>query len=127
MSIAAYQRTQLTIASPDRQVLLLFRAVERMARGADAAIERADLPAAHQQLVDAQELLLLLSTLVNPSAPAPIPGNLSALLRWMVDQLVEANIRKSRVPIAETLEVLSVLIETWERILEPVAASTVTR
>lgn len=127
MTVAAYQRTQLTIASPDQQVLLLFRAVDRMARGAEEDITQEDLPAAHQHLVDAQELLSLLSTLVNPSAPAPIRENLAALLHWMVDSLVQANIDKSRERIAEVLSVLAVLVQTWERLLGPAAAPATQR
>lgn len=119
---AHYQQVQAETASPGQLVLMLYGGVRRFLRTADQALEEGDLQAAHVALTRSQDVVFELISSLDTSV-GEIGENLLSLYVYVYQQLVTANLRKDRAPIAEVADILSQLEGAWQQVLRQTKAS----
>ena len=98
--------------SPGRMIVALYDRVLLDLERAVAGIDSADVHAAHTALIHAQEILGELLTALDVTQWAA-GAHLASLYRYMIGELVVANIRKDRVPVLACRELLVPLRDAW--------------
>lgn len=108
---AAYRQAG-SVATPGRSVSLLYERLLRDLDDADRAIE-ARLPAiAHEALVHAQKIVEGLDLCLDRTTWDGA-DNLSALYRFLLDELTQANVRKDSTRVQNCRAVIGPLAEAW--------------
>jgi flagellar secretion chaperone FliS len=106
-----YQNNQVTTAKPEELTLMLYNGGLRFLRQAQLAIEKKDLPKAHTLIIKTQDILTEL--LVTLNMEYEISHSLFSLYEYMKRKLVEANLSKDLKILAEVLDMLLELKNTW--------------
>lgn len=113
---AQYRSHAATTASPAQLVLMLFDGclseVVRAARGLTA--EPADLADVNDCLSRAQAIVTELSSTLDRERGGVIAENLAALYAFCLEQLIDANVRKSAEPLAAVTTTITDLRDAWE-------------
>lgn len=118
LSVNPYQRyRQVTVetASVVELVTLLYRRAIQLLREAEEAIHTRDIPRAHTCLMQVQEIVAELMASLNLDA-GELAHQLLAIYDYVQRRLVEANVRKDAMIVAELLQLLKPLLEAWETI-----------
>ena len=109
----AYRNTQVQTASPAELVLLLYDGAIKFCKQAEMYLDRGDKEQAHNALIRSQDIIDELAASLDSSASEEIAKGLSQLYDYMVQRLIEANIKKDKAPIEEVVTMLQELRETW--------------
>jgi flagellar protein FliS len=116
LSVAdTYRTTQVATTSPAGQVVLLYEGAIRHAARHLAALERADIDAAHHASLRAQAIVTALREVLDLST-GPIAEQLDLLYDFILDRLVDGNVRKTPKPTEEAIGLLRELLEAWRTI-----------
>jgi flagellar protein FliS len=107
-----YRVNQITTASPEALVTMLYDGALRFCHQAEAHIDQKNISGAHEALTRAQDIIAELLSGLNPEA-GEIAQNLSSLYTFMMEQLVQANIRKDKQPIDDVVKLLTDLRTSW--------------
>ena len=113
---AGYRATQVNAASPAERVVLLYEGALRFSRSSVAALERGDRPGAHAASVRAQEIVGELRATLDLAAGGEIAGQLDALYDFVIDRLMQGNIRRDTALTGEAIGVLEDLIGAWRQV-----------
>ena len=113
----AYLNTMNETVSQETAAVELFRRLVCTLEQAGAAIDRHDVPAAHRNLVAAQEVVAGLAASLDHET-GELADNLARLYAYVGDLLVQANLRKERAPAEEAAALLRVLLTGWEGALQ---------
>lgn len=118
---AAYSRvgieTGVPAASPHQLILMLFDGAILALSSATAALERNDLPAKGQALSKAIEIIANgLDAGLDVEAGGEIAVRLASLYEYMTHRLLYANLHNSREAIAEVVDLLNGLRDSWRAI-----------
>lgn len=108
---AQYQQNAIMNAKPEQLLIMLFTGAVKFIKQADQALERQDLPGAHNALVRAQSIISHLRETLDTDHD--IAHSIDALYDYIYVQLVEANLKKDRAPLAEAGKLVEELRETW--------------
>ena len=109
---ARYTNDAVSTASPARLLLMLFDRLVRDLVTAEDAIARRDVPAAHDELLHAQAILLELDRTLDHSAWSGAQG-LSDLYVFLHAELVAANLTKDVERVRVVRDLVEPLRETW--------------
>lgn len=113
---AQYRSHAATTASPAQLVLMLFDGalseVARAERGLTAA--PVDVTDAHDCLQRAQAIVTELSVTLDHERGGELAAHLASLYTYCLEQLVDANIRKTAEPLATVTATISGLRDAWE-------------
>lgn len=111
-----YRTQAATTASPAQLVLMLFDgALSEIARAERAlAAEPADLTEVNDCLSRAQAIITELQTTLDRDRGGEIAANLASLYAFCIEQLIEANIRKTAGPLAAVATTVSGIRDAWE-------------
>lgn len=113
---AQYRSHAATTASPAQLVLMLFDGalseVARAERGLTA--EPADLADVNDCLARAQAIVTELSSTLDRERGGIIAENLAALYAFSLEQLIDANVRKSAEPLVAVTTTITDLRDAWE-------------
>jgi flagellar protein FliS len=112
MSLELYKDTALVTAKPEDQISLLFDGWIVALHEAEAAIQRGDVPEAHNALVRGQNLAGYLWTQVNDQSP--YAGQTRDVLSFLQREQVRANVEKSAQRVVGVREVVEALKGAWE-------------
>ncbi len=115
-ALATYRSTQVTSASPETLVLMLYRGALKDVRSALLALESGRVQEVSNGLTRAQDIIIELRTSLNPQA-GDMSEKLAALYEYVHDRLVIANIRKEAPPAQEALDILEGLTEAWMQMM----------
>lgn len=109
---ARYLADSITTASPARLLVMLYdRLVLDITQGADA-IRGGDRSGASEKLIHAQDIISeLLATLDLTAWDGA--ANVAALYRWMLSELVQANIKQDAARADACRELASELRDAW--------------
>lgn len=109
---SAYRDNAVATASPARLlVMLVDRLVLDIERG-QTAQQAADWPAAHRQLLHAQDIVIELESSLD--ADAMTGGRqLAAIYAFLRGQLVDANIRRDPATTGQALVLARQIADTW--------------
>lgn len=116
-----YVGTSVDTASPARLVTMLYDRLVHDLTGAEAALAGSDLEGANNALIHAQEIVWELAAGLDPSKWSGGPG-LAALYQFMLEQLVEANVKKDAAKVAGVRELVEPLRDAWHQAAELAAA-----
>lgn len=114
---APYQQNAILNARPEKLLILLLNGAVRFIRQADKALADRDLAGAHNALVRAQDILAYLRGALNPDYE--ISGSLGALYDYLIEQLVQANLKKDREVLAAAARMVEELRDTWSQAVAP--------
>jgi flagellar protein FliS len=109
---ARYLADSISTASPARLLVMLYdRLVQDIAQG-EQAIRESNRLLAGERLMHAQDIISeLLATLDLTAWDGA--ENVAALYRWMLSELVQANIKQDAGKAASTLELANELRDAW--------------
>lgn len=111
-ALQRYATASVSTASPERLLVMLYdRLLLDLQRAHDAQL-RSDRPAAHAQLVHAQDIVAELLSSLDTSAWDGGP-RLAAIYGWLLTELVEANVTGSATRTAGCRDVVQPLRDSW--------------
>ncbi len=116
----AYRQNDVMTAGRYELVAKLYDGVLKFLYEAQKALGGNDIPAAHQALVRAQEIVAYLSESLDPKYE--ISANLAAVYTYINERLVEANLKKEAAIVAEVVPMVKDLSNTWRQAMN--ASST---
>lgn len=118
-----YLRAKIMTASPEQLQTMLYDGAIRFAEQGRAAMEARDIPATHDRLIRAQNIVLELSTSLKVEAAPELCSKLASLYNYVYRLLVEANLTKEIAKVDEALGLLRYQRETWLMALETLRRS----
>lgn len=112
----AYKKNKFETASPHKLISLLYDACLLNGTRSKKALEEGDMNGAHKAILKMQDILYELIASLNEEQGGEISRNLKNLYVYMIDRLVEANMKKTTEPITEVMALLSDIKTAWEQI-----------
>ena len=111
----AYVRDAVETVSPGRLVVMLYDRLSRDLGLASDAVAAGDVAAAHEQLVHAQEIVVELLSALDTKVWPPA-ARLADIYRYVLEQLVTANVHKDRDRIDAARQVIEPLRAAWREV-----------
>jgi len=107
-----YKKASVETVAPDKLLLMLFEGALRNINNAKKAIVISDINQAHQQIIRVQDIIIELMSTLNMDYE--ISHSLLALYEYLLNELVQANVKKD-VEILEKVEGFIIeLKDTWQ-------------
>ena len=112
----AYQRNKYETASPHKLILLLYDGALTNIHHARDALYRKDRTNAHNHMLKAQDILYELMSCLNEEQGGDIARNLKNIYLYCIQQLTQANLRKTPEQLDEVEHLISQLRSAWAEI-----------
>ncbi|MFR9710713.1 flagellar export chaperone FliS [Paenibacillus sp. MB22_1] len=112
----AYQKNKYETASPHRLILMLYNGAIQFAGKAKDAIDKKDIEKTNSFIQKTEDIIYELISSLNLKEGGELASNLNNLYLYMIDRLIEANIKKLIAPIDEVIGILEELRSAWEEI-----------
>jgi len=112
----AYQRNKFETASPHRLILMLYDGALTNINRARAALEAGKKADAHNHLQKSQDIVFELIACLNEEQGGEIAANLRNIYMYVIERLVQANVRKDAGLLEEPENLLKQLREAWAQI-----------
>lgn len=112
----AYQKNKYETASPHRLTLMLYNGAIQFAGNAKLAIEEKDIVKTNYYVQKVQNIIYELISSLNIKQGGQLAENLQSLYLYIIDRLMEANIKKQTAPLDEVIGMLQELKSAWEEI-----------
>lgn len=109
-----YQNQSIQTAAPDRLLIMLFEGALRFLREAMDAIDKRDYTTANNKNVRVQDIVNELIITLNHEVGGEISKNLQSIYQYLLERLVEANIKKDRAVLEEVYAHLKELHEAFK-------------
>jgi flagellar protein FliS len=100
--------------SPGRLIVALYDRLSLDLERAQTAIGSRDIAGAHNALIHAQNILCELLGSLDTSRWAPAAG-LASLYRYIINELITANVRKDAEKVAECRHLVDELRDAWRQ------------
>ena len=112
----AYANNKILTASPAELTLMLYEGAIKFCNIAIAAVEEKDVEKAHNNIMKVQNIIgEFLSTLDHKY---PVAKDFENVYNYLMDRLMEANMKKDKEILEEILEHLRTMRDTWKEIME---------
>lgn len=108
-----YQKTQAETASQGRLLVMLYQGALRFTNKCILQIHEGNIEEAHISAIRAQDIVLELMTTLNMDA-GQIATNLRSLYAYMLERLIEGNVKKDATAFEEVADLLRELLPAWE-------------
>jgi len=108
-----YKNNSVNFASKEQLLLMLLDGSVKFAKLARQAIVDRDLMKAHENLIKTQNIYYELITSLDVNKGGDWSQNLLQIYSFIVDKLVEANMKKSVEIIDEIMPLIEEVKETW--------------
>lgn len=112
----AYQKNKYETASPHRLTLMLYNGAIQFTSKAKQAMEQKDISGTNSYVQKVQDIIYELMSSLNTKEGGELANNLKDLYLYMIDRLLEANIKKLTEPLDEVIGMLQELKSAWEEI-----------
>ncbi|WP_237690564.1 flagellar export chaperone FliS [Paenibacillus caui] len=112
----AYQKNKYQTASPHRLTLMLFNGAIQFALNAKEAIQQGDITSTNKNVQKTQDIIYELISSLNMRDGGEIARNLRQLYFYIIERLIEANIKKRSESLDEVIGMLGELKTAWEAI-----------
>jgi flagellar secretion chaperone FliS len=116
-SAGQYQQAQFATADRGRLLLLMFDGALRFLAQAEDGLRNDRVEEFVAQLGRAQAVIAELLHTLDHKAGGEIAAQLDRLYRFMLEHLVEANVRKSPRHVAEVRNVMAIIADSYRQIL----------
>ncbi len=117
-----YLKTKIMTASPQELRLMLYEGAIKFCHQAKNSLAEENFEESYNALMRAQKIVLELSTSLKHEAAPQLCEKLGALYTYIYRLLVDANIGRKAKPIDEALELLQYERQTWQMLMEKLAA-----
>jgi len=111
-----YRQNSVFTASPEELTLMLYNGLVKFIMQAQSYIEKKDIPKAHESIVRAQDILNEFKATLDMHYE--LSHDLARLYDYMLDRLLEANIKKDNEILAEVLHFAKDLRDTWAQAMK---------
>jgi flagellar protein FliS len=111
-----YLKDSVSTASPQRLVVMLYDGLVHDLELAQQGIASGDVALVHTRLIRAQAIVTELQTSLDLDAWAGA-ADLSRLYTYVLELLVDANVRKDAAPLALAMDVVEPLRDAWRQAL----------
>ena len=112
----AYAKNKILTASPAELTLMLYEGAIKFCNIAIAAVEEKDVEKAHNNIMKVQNIIgEFLSTLDHKY---PVAKDFENVYNYLMDRLMEANMKNDKEILEEILEHLRTMRDTWKEIME---------
>ena len=111
-----YLKDSVSTASPQRLVVMLYDGLVHDLQLAQQGVATGDVALVHTRLIRAQAIVTELQGSLDVSAWAGA-ADLSRLYTYVLELLVDANVRKDAEPVAQALAVVEPLQDAWRQAL----------
>ena len=116
-SYQAYKKNQVMTVSGDRLLLMLVDGLVRFIKSAQAALASGNNGEANNNMIKAQEILSELMTSLDKSA-GDFAENLFSIYEFMLQSLIQANVKKDEHQLSQILDMAVELQETWNQVVK---------
>lgn len=108
-----YQNTQVTTASPEKILLMLYDGAVNFSRMAHDRMNRGDIGGKGIYIGKALGIVMELMNTLNHDAGGEIAGNLERLYAYIVSEFTNANINNDMKSLENAITILADLRDTW--------------
>jgi flagellar protein FliS len=112
-----YRQTQVTTASPNELILMLYNGGIQSLKKAKHALDVNKMDHVNDELIKSQKIVTELQLSLNPDAGA-ISEQLFSLYDYMYRRLVEANLQKSGPVIDEMIDMFEQFRMMWSEVMK---------
>lgn len=113
-----YKQQELLTAPREKIIAYLYQGLETFLLQSKRAIEQGDVQVAGEMIGRAQGIVWELLGALNMEEGGEIALNLSRLYRYMINRIVEANLKKDVAPLDDVLRVLGDVKDGWNELLK---------
>jgi len=116
--VASYRQVQQATTTPGQRLVMCYDAIIRDLEKARTAFEDTSpnrFADVHNALQHAHQIVNELALALNRDAAPDLCESLGGLYRFWIDQLSEANAKKSPEPLADVLDMVRDLRDTWRQ------------
>jgi flagellar protein FliS len=114
---AQYRQTQVTTASPNELILMLYNGGIQSLKKAKIALAGQKMDQVNEELIKSQKIITELQLSLNPDAGA-ISEQLFSLYDYMYRRLVEANLQKNEQIIDEMIDMFEQFRTMWSQVMK---------
>ncbi|MBJ6724832.1 flagellar export chaperone FliS [Geomesophilobacter sediminis] len=113
-----YKQTQITTASPEKLLLMLYDGAISNCRQAQDRLSRKDLAGKGVYIGKALAIVGELLSTLNHEVGGDIAVNLERLYMYVMDELTRANVEGRAKSLDDAMQVMSTLREAWTQAIE---------
>lgn len=111
-----YQQNSIMTASPEELTLMLYNGVIKFINLGKLHIENKEIEKANESIKRAQDIIFELNSTLDMNYD--ISNNLRSLYTFILEKLMDANIKKEITPLNEILPLLDELRDTWKEAMK---------
>ncbi len=113
-----YQKVAVETASQGKLIVMLFNGAVQRTKQAERLLAEGGRPGEiHNNLIRAQDIVAELRSALDLSQ-GEVAHNMNRIYKYIHDQLIQANLRKDPAIMAECIEHLEALRDTWQEVHE---------
>ncbi|SHH37138.1 flagellar export chaperone FliS [Sporanaerobacter acetigenes] len=113
-----YKQNTVFTATPEELTLMLYDGAIKFINIAKLNIEKGDVVKAHEAIIRAEDIVIELNASLNMDYE--VSKNLRSIYDFVMEKLVDGNIKKDVKPLDEALELLTDLRDTWKEAIKEV-------
>ncbi len=113
-----YQKTQVTTASQEKILLMLYEGAIRFVKHAQKSLEEGDIPTKGQYVSKATAILSELMATLDFKVGGQLATDLENLYVFMIDKLIEGNINNDNKCFKVVEDLLKTLYTAWKDVIE---------
>lgn len=111
-----YARERILNASPAQLTLMLYDGAIKFCNIAIAAVEKGDVVKAHNNIMKVEKIIGEFRATLD--FKYPVAKDFDKVYQYIMDRLIEANIKKDKDILEEVLTHLRTMRETWDEVMK---------
>lgn len=119
----AYAQNKITMASPAELTLMLYEGAIKFCNIAIVAIENKDFAKANLNIQKAERIIGEFQATLD--FKYPVAKDFDNVYRYMMERLIQANLKKDTVILEEVLKHLRTMRDTWKEVMKLTKNGTV--
>lgn len=114
-AFAQYKNSKVLTASPAELTLMLYEGAIKFCNVAITAIEGREIQKAHINIIKAQKIVEHLQ--VTLDMKYPVAKDFDRIYNYLLERLVDANIKKDKAAVMEVRDHLNNVRDTWKEVM----------
>lgn len=114
-AFAQYKNSKVLTASPAELTLMLYEGAIKFCNVAITAIEGREIQKAHINIIKAQKIVEHLQ--VTLDMKYPVAKDFDRIYNYLLERLVDANIKKDKAAVMEVRDHLNTVRDTWKEVM----------
>mgnify|MGYP000862975516 CR=1 FL=1 len=119
-----YLQIKVQTATPGQLVSMLYAGAIRFAKLAKESLAAGDLEKANTNILRVQEIVEELNLTLDLEKGGEIAANLRNLYTYMLERLLQANLKKSNEILNEVIGLLETMQDTWRQVVQQTVAKS---